>query len=146
MKIWQITYKAAPFSFRVVDDIIAYAEVLKITPSWSETSWLEPFDEQITQKVLPKVKGADPATEKSLLELASFVIQMVFNSHTKDSGDVSRKGKERVVLVFYLAFCKAKFNSLLLANAEQCRFLVRPLGAFGSLTQNSCFQKPISRF
>lgn len=73
MKIWQITYKAAPFSFRVVDDIIAYVDrAEKITPSWSETSWLEPFDEQITQKVLPKVKGADPATEKSLLELAEF--------------------------------------------------------------------------
>lgn len=68
MKIWQITYPAAPFSFRVVDDIIAYVDHGERISS----SWIEAFDEQITQKVLPKVKGADPATEKSLKELAEY--------------------------------------------------------------------------
>ena len=68
MNIWRIIHSAAPFSFRVVDDIIAYVDhAEKISASWQEA-----FDEQITQKVLPKVRGNDAATERALKELAEY--------------------------------------------------------------------------
>lgn len=62
LEIWDAVAAVAPFAFRVVEDIRNYiddAEGLKI-------SWPEALDEQIVQKVLPKLSGAEvgPAIEK----------------------------------------------------------------------------------
>jgi energy-coupling factor transporter ATP-binding protein EcfA2 len=67
--IWEATGDVAPFAFRVVDEIKEYVEFSE----QEREGWEEPLDEQILQKVLPKVRGADqrtgPALEK-LIELA----------------------------------------------------------------------------
>jgi MoxR-like ATPase len=53
---------AKPFAFRVVDDVKAY-----VGESDSlDVAWQEAVDEQILQKVLPKLTGADPAVRLSL--------------------------------------------------------------------------------
>jgi len=53
--VWSVMREVAPFAFRVLDEISAYvteAEALGV-------SWEEALDEQLLQKVLPKVKGTD---------------------------------------------------------------------------------------
>lgn len=68
ISVWRILHLVAPFTFRVVDDIVAYVDhAERVSASWEEA-----FDEQVTQKILPKVKGKDAATEASLRELASY--------------------------------------------------------------------------
>jgi MoxR-like ATPase len=66
---WDSVHEIAPFAFRVTDEIGAYiAEAEKVGMTW-ETA----FDQQLLQKVLPKVKGADvriESTLRSLLDLA----------------------------------------------------------------------------
>jgi AAA domain (dynein-related subfamily) len=68
LALWDALTEVAPFAFRIVDEIgvyLAHAEEIGV-------SWQEALDEQIYQKLLPKVKGGDsrigPALEK-LIEL-----------------------------------------------------------------------------
>jgi MoxR-like ATPase len=65
MKIWDLLYPIAPFAYRVVDEIKMYInEAEKIGGSW-----VEALDEQILQKVLPKIKGTDIEVGKVLEDL-----------------------------------------------------------------------------
>lgn len=62
LDIYDAVEPAKPFAFRVVDDVKAY-----VGESDSlDVEWQEAVDEQILQKVLPKLTGADPAVRLSL--------------------------------------------------------------------------------
>ncbi len=55
MNVWDTVYAVAPFAFRVIDEIKAYisrADSMGI-------SWQDALDEQLLQKVLPKLRGTD---------------------------------------------------------------------------------------
>jgi 5-methylcytosine-specific restriction endonuclease McrBC GTP-binding regulatory subunit McrB len=55
MQIWSITEPVAPFAYRIVDEIKNYvANASRLGVDWDEA-----FDEQLLQKVLPKLKGTD---------------------------------------------------------------------------------------
>ena len=55
MAIWDAVADVMPFSIRVVDEINKYvAEAARIGLPWEEA-----FDDQIIQKILPRVKGTD---------------------------------------------------------------------------------------
>jgi hypothetical protein len=59
---WDAVQDVAPFAFRVADEIRSYIqEVEQLGVSWESA-----LDEQLLQKVLPKIKGADPRIESTL--------------------------------------------------------------------------------
>ena len=55
LQIWDAIHDVAPFAFRIVDEIKKYVA----TATNNGGSWQDAFDEQLLQKVLPKLKGAD---------------------------------------------------------------------------------------
>jgi cold shock CspA family protein/MoxR-like ATPase len=56
MSIWDVIRPIAPFGFRVLDEVDAY-----VTEAVAHgASWEEALDDQLLQKVLPKIKGTDP--------------------------------------------------------------------------------------
>lgn|GEM_PF-5440869 len=63
--IWDAVNEIAPFAFRVIAEITAYVE----RSEGLREGWENPLDEQVLQKVLPKLRGASPAVESSLTEL-----------------------------------------------------------------------------
>jgi hypothetical protein len=63
--VWDAVQGVAPFAFRVVDEIGQYMKVA----DGLGASWEELLDEQILQKVLPKLKGADPRVGDALTAL-----------------------------------------------------------------------------
>jgi len=64
-KVWETVRPIAPFAFRVIDDIEAYANSAIATGA----TWQEALDEQILQKILPKIKGTDDRIGASLQAL-----------------------------------------------------------------------------
>jgi cold shock CspA family protein len=65
MRIWDATHPIAPFGFRVLDEVDAYTtEALNHGFTWQEA-----LDDQVLQKVLPKIKGTDPKLGGVLEEL-----------------------------------------------------------------------------
>ena len=56
LAVWDVMQYVAPFAYRVLDDIASYVE----GSARLEISWQTAIDEQLLQKVLPKVKGTDP--------------------------------------------------------------------------------------
>jgi AAA domain (dynein-related subfamily) len=65
MAVWGVVHAVAPFAYRVIDEIRAYVEAA----SQLDVPWEVALDEQIVQKVLPKVSGADPRIGESLNNL-----------------------------------------------------------------------------
>jgi MoxR-like ATPase len=66
--VWDYVRLSGPFTFRVLDEIATYvkhAEALDVP-------WQESLDEQLLQKVLPKLKGADLAVGNTLGKLAEW--------------------------------------------------------------------------
>lgn len=62
MQIWDKVHEVAPFAFRVLKDIKTYVEeAAKLNISWEEA-----LDEQLLQKILPKLKGTDERLEQAL--------------------------------------------------------------------------------
>ncbi|MFB2936264.1 McrB family protein [Aerosakkonemataceae cyanobacterium BLCC-F154] len=62
MQIWDKVHEVAPFAFRVLNDIKTYVrEAAKLNISWEEA-----LDEQLLQKILPKLKGTDERLEQAL--------------------------------------------------------------------------------
>ena len=62
LSVWDAVRRAGPFAFRVLDEVAAYvagSEALGAV-------WEEALDEQLLQKVLPKLKGADPSVGEPL--------------------------------------------------------------------------------
>ena len=79
MEIWDAVSPVAPFAFRVLDDIGKYvssAQSLKV-------GWEELLDEQILQKVLPKLKGTDPRVGDALAKLDDITTTRFPLSHEK---------------------------------------------------------------
>jgi hypothetical protein len=65
LSIWDTISPVAPFAFRVLDEIAAYLnEASKLNVPWQES-----LDEQLLQKLLPKLKGADPQVGHALERL-----------------------------------------------------------------------------
>ena len=65
MDFWTAVSEAKPFTFRVIDDIKAYiAKGMVLGASWEEL-----LDEQLLQKVLPKINGHGQATGSALEEI-----------------------------------------------------------------------------
>jgi hypothetical protein len=62
---WDALRPVAPFGFRVLDEIHAY-----VTAAIEEgTPWEQALDEQLVQKVLPRVRGADIRVGQALEDL-----------------------------------------------------------------------------
>jgi len=64
LSVWDAISGVAPFAFRVLDEITAYVDVAESHGA----SWEEALDEQLLQKVLPKVKGTEPQVGEGLAE------------------------------------------------------------------------------
>jgi hypothetical protein len=64
LAVWDAVRFVGPFTFRVLDEIAAYvASAVVLAVPWEEA-----LDEQLLQKVLPKLKGADPAIGEALID------------------------------------------------------------------------------
>lgn len=62
LAVWSAVHAIAPFAFRVVDEIGAYiGQAAQLGVPWEDA-----LDEQLLQKVLPKVKGTDPQVGRAL--------------------------------------------------------------------------------
>ena len=62
LRVWDALRPLAPFGFRVLDEIQHYV----VAADDTGTSWQVALDEQLVQKVLPRVRGADQRLEKAL--------------------------------------------------------------------------------
>lgn len=62
LQVWDAVQQPGPFAFRVLDEVGAYVE----GADGLGVPWEEALDEQLLQKVLPKLKGADPGVEVAL--------------------------------------------------------------------------------
>ncbi len=62
LSAWDTLHEVAPFAFRVIDDITNYVEEAEAIGVEVEAA----LDEQMLQKLLPKVHGIDPRIEQSL--------------------------------------------------------------------------------
>jgi hypothetical protein len=63
LELYDALLDVAPFAYRVLDNISNYFDAA----TESGASWQDATDEQILQKILPKVKGTDPRTGVALL-------------------------------------------------------------------------------
>ena len=71
MEVWDAIHGVAPFAFRVLDEIAVYvAEAENLNVPWQEA-----LDEQLLQKILPKLKGADLRIGSSLERLAGLTTE-----------------------------------------------------------------------
>ena len=62
LSAWEALHEVAPFAFRVIDDIRNYVEAAEALGVELEAA----LDEQMLQKLLPKVHGIDPRIEQAL--------------------------------------------------------------------------------
>lgn len=69
LAVWSAVHPVAPFAFRVLDEIDAYVQHARAIG----VPWEEALDEQLLQKVLPRLKGADPQVGKALTDFLSAV-------------------------------------------------------------------------
>ncbi|NEP60139.1 MAG: AAA domain-containing protein [Symploca sp. SIO2G7] len=69
MQIWDEVHTIAPFAFRVIDEIKIYVKEAEAL----EVSWQDALDEQLLQKILPKLKGADDRVGVALKEFVDIV-------------------------------------------------------------------------
>lgn len=68
LELYDVLLDVAPFAYRVLDNIGNYVDAA----TESGVSWQDATDEQILQKILPKVKGTDPRTGVALLAVIDF--------------------------------------------------------------------------
>jgi MoxR-like ATPase len=64
-RVWETVKTVAPFAYRVLDDIRAYIDHAQEMGE----SWESALDEQVVQKVLPKLNRTDSAVRQALTEL-----------------------------------------------------------------------------
>jgi len=69
LAVWDAIRDVAPFGFRVLTDIATYVQ----DASALGVEWQAAVDEQLLQKVLPKVKGTDPRIGGALEQLAALM-------------------------------------------------------------------------
>jgi hypothetical protein len=80
LEVWDAISSVAPFAFRVIDETAEYIEEAQDHGS----SWEGALDEQLLQKVLPKMKGTEPAVGEALKEFLETVPEESYPlSHAK---------------------------------------------------------------
>lgn len=80
MQVWDKLHTVAPFAFRVLDEIKTYVKEAESL----EVSWQDALDEQLLQKILPKLKGADDRVGVALKAFVDIVNDKGFPlSHKK---------------------------------------------------------------
>jgi len=80
MQIWDEVHAVASFAFRVLDEIKTYVKEAEAL----EVSWQDALDEQLLQKILPKLKGADDRVGVALKAFVDIVNDKDFPlSHKK---------------------------------------------------------------
>ena len=80
MQIWDEVHTVAPFAFRVLDEIKTYVKEAKAL----NVSWQDALDEQLLQKILPKLKGVDDRVGVALKAFVDIVKEKGFPlSHKK---------------------------------------------------------------
>lgn len=80
MQIWDEVHTVAPFAFRVLDEIKTYVKEAEAL----DVSWQDALDEQLLQKILPKLKGADDRVGVALKAFVDIVKDKDFPlSHKK---------------------------------------------------------------
>ena len=79
MSMWDAVADVAPFSIRVVDEVNRYVnEAVRIGQSWEEA-----LDDQIIQKILPRIKGTDIRLGVMLQRLNDITDKRFPRSHSK---------------------------------------------------------------
>lgn len=79
MEVWDAVADVAPFAYRVLDEIAAYVQAAANL----SVGWETALDEQLIQKVLPKLKGADQRVGSGLAGLADATSALFPLTHTK---------------------------------------------------------------
>ena len=64
LALWDILARVAPFTYRVLDEIASYATAAAA----HKVPWEDALDEQLLQKVLPKIKGTDSSVGVALTQ------------------------------------------------------------------------------
>lgn len=81
LTVWDAVREIAPFAFRVIDEIRAYvAESATLGVDWQPA-----VDDQLLQKVLPKIKGTDPKIKTALEDFAAATTPAFPLSHDRAS-------------------------------------------------------------
>jgi hypothetical protein len=79
LEVWDALGDVAPFAFRVLDEIKSYVgEASRLGVDWKEA-----VDEQLLQKVLTKIKGAEQRVEKALKQFQATSENQFPLSHAK---------------------------------------------------------------
>jgi len=65
LQVWDAVSEIAPFAYRILDEFGVYTQ----RAGELGIDWEEALDEQLVQKVLPKLKGADPRVGEALQRL-----------------------------------------------------------------------------
>jgi AAA domain (dynein-related subfamily) len=79
--VWNAVHVVAPFAFRIVDEFDAYvAQSERLGVDWQEA-----VDDQLLQKVLPKIKGTDPRIRDALEGFVAATQEAFPLSHEKAS-------------------------------------------------------------
>ncbi|MCC5650171.1 tetratricopeptide repeat protein [Nostoc sp. XA013] len=81
MEVWDNLHLVTPFAFRVLDEINNYVNEAKVLG----ISWEEALDEQLLQKILPKLKGADDRVGEALKAFVDIAENKFNLSHAKAS-------------------------------------------------------------
>ncbi|RCJ36853.1 hypothetical protein A6769_15280 [Nostoc punctiforme NIES-2108] len=81
MEVWDNLHLVTPFAFRVLDEINNYVNEAKLL----DISWEEALDEQLLQKILPKLKGADDRVGEALKAFVDIAENKFNLSHAKAS-------------------------------------------------------------
>ena len=79
LKIWDAVRPTAPFAYRVVSEISGYCDQAISIGTPSE----EAFDEQLLQKVLPKIKGMEQRVRESLEKIVDITADKYTLTHEK---------------------------------------------------------------
>lgn len=79
MEIWDAVRPVAPFAFRVLDEIGQYVRAATDL----EVGWEELVDEQLLQKVLPRVRGTDPRLGDALEVIERIAVERFPLTHRK---------------------------------------------------------------
>jgi MoxR-like ATPase len=87
LEVWDVLHTVAPFAFRVLDEIAKYVD----DAAALNVGWETAVDEQLLQKVLPKIKGTD-------LRLRSALVR--FNEIAEDRFPLSRAKAQAMLSAF----------------------------------------------
>jgi hypothetical protein len=85
LEIWDALVHVAPFAFRVIDEMRTYVDLAVTDSPGGGDVARQAIDEQILQKVLPKIRGTDPRLREALTTLKAITSEAYPLSHAKVS-------------------------------------------------------------